>query len=236
MEPGTTRMTCTPATPPVQRVPARPDWRSLSVATRSPAASGCTRCCGRVVAGRLAQPSLACIDSPRLLTPKDTDEPSGGHVPNRDPPITGQSGPSRAITGLSQNLMATGGAFAKEERDGDYGPRRAPRVGWSRSGGPRGCQAGSIVDLYVDEQTKQPTWGLVRTGLLGSRQTLVPLDQATVPLAVMVSGAGSVQVPFESAAILDAPSVAVGEEISEGYRDRAAPLLRPRRPSGAGRR
>jgi uncharacterized protein (TIGR02271 family) len=78
-----------------------------------------------------------------------------------------------------------------------------------------GVKAGSIVDLYIDEQTKQPTWGLVRTGLLGSRQTLVPLDQATVPLAVMVSGAGSVRVPFESAAILDAPSVAVGEEISE---------------------
>jgi stress response protein YsnF len=78
-----------------------------------------------------------------------------------------------------------------------------------------GVKAGSIVDLYVDEQTEQPTWGLVRTGLLGSRQTLVPLDQATVPLAVIVSGAGSVQVPFESAAILDAPSVAVGEEISE---------------------
>jgi uncharacterized protein (TIGR02271 family) len=55
----------------------------------------------------------------------------------------------------------------------------------------------------------------VRTGLLGSRQTLVPMGQATVPLAVIVSGAGSVQVPFESAAILDAPSVAVGEEISE---------------------
>jgi PRC-barrel domain len=78
-----------------------------------------------------------------------------------------------------------------------------------------GVKAGSIVDLYIDERTKQPTWALVRTGLLGSRQTLVPLDQATVPLAVMVSGAGSVQVPFESAAILDAPSVAVGEEISE---------------------
>ena len=78
-----------------------------------------------------------------------------------------------------------------------------------------GVKAGSIVDLYIDEQTQQPTWGLVRTGLLGSRQTLVPLGQATVPLAVIVSGAGSVQVPFESAAILDAPSVAVGEEISE---------------------
>jgi uncharacterized protein (TIGR02271 family) len=78
-----------------------------------------------------------------------------------------------------------------------------------------GVKAGSIVDLYVDEQAGQPTCGLVRTGLLGSRQTLVPLDQATVPLAVMVSGAGSVRVPFESAAIQDAPNVAVGEEISE---------------------
>jgi stress response protein YsnF len=104
-----------------------------------------------------------------------------------------------------------------------------------------GVKAGSIVDLYVDEQTKQPTWGLVRTGLLGSRQTLVPMDQATVPLAVMVSGAGSIQVPLESAAILDAPSVAVGEEISEatamalrryyGLGDRAAPAEGDHGPS-----
>jgi uncharacterized protein (TIGR02271 family) len=104
-----------------------------------------------------------------------------------------------------------------------------------------GVKAGSIVDLYVDEQTEQPTWALVRTGLLGSRQTLVPLDQATVPLAVMVSGAGSVQVPFESAAILDAPSVAVGEEISEataialrryyGLADPAAPAEADHGPS-----
>jgi len=104
-----------------------------------------------------------------------------------------------------------------------------------------GVKAGSIVDLYVDEQTEQPTWGLVRTGLLGSRQTLVPLDQATVPLAVMVSGAGSVRVPFESAAILDAPSVAVGEDISEataialrryyGLADPAAPAEGDHGPS-----
>ena len=104
-----------------------------------------------------------------------------------------------------------------------------------------GVKAGSIVDLYVDEQTGQPTWGLVRTGLLGSRQTLVPLDQATVPLAVIASGAGNVRVPFESAAILDAPSVAVGEEISEataialrryyGLADPAAPAEGDHGPS-----
>ena len=72
-----------------------------------------------------------------------------------------------------------------------------------------GVKVGSIVDLYVDEQTEQPIWALVRTGLLGSRQTLVPLEQATVPLTAMISGAGSVQVPFEIATILDAPTVAV---------------------------
>jgi len=78
-----------------------------------------------------------------------------------------------------------------------------------------GLKAGSIVDLYVDEQTGQPTWALVRTGLLGSRQTLVPLEQATIPLAAVVSGAGSVRVPLETATIRDAPTVAVGEEISD---------------------
>jgi uncharacterized protein (TIGR02271 family) len=85
-----------------------------------------------------------------------------------------------------------------------------------------GLKAGSIVDLYVDEQAGQPTWALVRTGLLGSRQTLVPLEEATIPLAAVVSGAGSVQVPLENATIRDAPSVAVGEEIS----DAAAVALR----------
>ena len=105
-----------------------------------------------------------------------------------------------------------------------------------------GVKAGSIGDLYIGEQTEQPTWALVRTGLLGSRETLVPLDQATVPLAAVVTGAGSVQVPFENATILDAPSVAVGEEISEataialrryyGLGDPAAPAEGDHGPSG----
>ena len=78
-----------------------------------------------------------------------------------------------------------------------------------------GVKAGSIVNLFVDRQTARPIWALVRTGLLGSRQTLVPLDQATIPLAAVVRGAGSVQVPFETTTILDAPSVPVGEEIPD---------------------
>jgi uncharacterized protein (TIGR02271 family) len=43
----------------------------------------------------------------------------------------------------------------------------------------------------------------------------VPLDQATVSFAAAAGGGGSVTVPYDPATILDAPSVALGEELSE---------------------
>jgi uncharacterized protein (TIGR02271 family) len=78
-----------------------------------------------------------------------------------------------------------------------------------------GDKVGTIVNFYVDEATGQPDWAVVRTGLLGSRLTLVPLDQATVSFAAAAGGGGSVTVPYDPATILDAPSVALGEELSE---------------------
>jgi len=78
-----------------------------------------------------------------------------------------------------------------------------------------GDKAGTIVNFYLDEEAGQPDWAVVRTGLLGSRLTLVPLDQATVCFAAAVGGGGRVTVPYELATILDAPSVALGEELSE---------------------
>jgi hypothetical protein len=78
-----------------------------------------------------------------------------------------------------------------------------------------GDKVGTIVNFYLDEATGQPDWAVVRTGLLGSRLTLVPLDQATVSFAAAAGGGGSVTVPYDPATILDAPSVALGEELSE---------------------
>jgi uncharacterized protein (TIGR02271 family) len=78
-----------------------------------------------------------------------------------------------------------------------------------------GDKVGTIVNFYLDEATGQPDWAVVRTGLLGSRLTLVPLDQATVSFAAAAGGGGSVRVPYDAATILDAPSVALGEELSE---------------------
>jgi uncharacterized protein (TIGR02271 family) len=78
-----------------------------------------------------------------------------------------------------------------------------------------GDKVGTIVNFYLDEETGQPEWAVVRTGLLGSRLTLVPLGQATASFAAALGGGGSVTVPYDPATILDAPSVALGEELSE---------------------
>ena len=78
-----------------------------------------------------------------------------------------------------------------------------------------GDKVGTILNFYLDKETGQPDWAVVRTGLLGSRLTLVPLEQATVSFAAAVGGGGNVTVPYDPATILDAPSVALGEELSE---------------------
>ena len=41
-----------------------------------------------------------------------------------------------------------------------------------------GDRVGSIEAIYVDDQTGQPEWALVNTGLFGTRSTFVPLAQA----------------------------------------------------------
>jgi hypothetical protein len=41
-----------------------------------------------------------------------------------------------------------------------------------------GDRIGNIDAIYVDDQTGQPQWALVNTGLFGTRSTFVPIAQA----------------------------------------------------------
>lgn len=43
---------------------------------------------------------------------------------------------------------------------------------------PDGAKIGTIQDIYYDEQTDQPEWLAVKTGLLGTRVSFVPLANA----------------------------------------------------------
>jgi uncharacterized protein (TIGR02271 family) len=73
---------------------------------------------------------------------------------------------------------------------------------------PDGDKIGTIESIYVDDQTGEPEWALVNTGLFGTKSSFVPLAQA--------SGSGDqVQVPYEKQLVKDAPRVDTDQHLSE---------------------
>jgi uncharacterized protein (TIGR02271 family) len=71
-----------------------------------------------------------------------------------------------------------------------------------------GQKIGTIEEIYLDTETDQPEWALVKTGLFGSKGTFVPLQQASP------TGDG-VQVPFEKSHVKDAPNVDPDGQLSQ---------------------
>jgi hypothetical protein len=63
-----------------------------------------------------------------------------------------------------------------------------------------GQKVGSIDEIYADEETGQPSWFAIRTGLFGMRQTFVPIPGAT-------TAEDHVVVAFDKDQVKDAPSI-----------------------------
>jgi uncharacterized protein (TIGR02271 family) len=71
-----------------------------------------------------------------------------------------------------------------------------------------GDRVGTIDAIYVDDQTGEPEWALVNTGLFGTKSSFVPLAQA--------SGSGDqVQVPYQKQLVKDALQVDTDQHLSE---------------------
>src|SRR5215210_7226925 len=73
---------------------------------------------------------------------------------------------------------------------------------------PDGDKIGTIDAIYVDDQTGEPEWALVNTGLFGTKSSFVPLAQAT-------SSGDQVQVPYPKQLVKDAPRVDPDQHLSE---------------------
>ena len=71
-----------------------------------------------------------------------------------------------------------------------------------------GDRVGTVDAIYVDDQSGQPEWALVNTGLFGTKSTFVPLAQAS-------PSGDQVQVPYEKQLIKDAPRVDPDGHLSE---------------------
>jgi uncharacterized protein (TIGR02271 family) len=72
-----------------------------------------------------------------------------------------------------------------------------------------GDRIGTIDAIYLDDQSGQPEWALVNTGLFGTKQTFVPLAQATE------ASGDQVQVPYQKQLVKDAPRMEPDGHLSE---------------------
>jgi uncharacterized protein (TIGR02271 family) len=66
--------------------------------------------------------------------------------------------------------------------------------------GADGEKIGSVAQVYMDDQSGQPEWLTVHTGLFGMSESFVPLREATVT-------GDRVEVPYDKSTVKDAPNV-----------------------------
>jgi uncharacterized protein (TIGR02271 family) len=74
--------------------------------------------------------------------------------------------------------------------------------------GSGGAEIGKIEEIYLDQETEQPVWALVHTGMFGPQATFVPIANASIQ-------GDKVQVPFETAQVKDAPKMEPDGELSQ---------------------
>jgi uncharacterized protein (TIGR02271 family) len=71
-----------------------------------------------------------------------------------------------------------------------------------------GGRIGTIDAIYLDDQTSEPEWALVNTGLFGTKSTFVPLTQA-------FQSDNDVVVPYDKQLVNDAPRIDPDGHLSE---------------------
>jgi uncharacterized protein (TIGR02271 family) len=72
----------------------------------------------------------------------------------------------------------------------------------------QGDKVGTIEELYVDQQSDEPEWAAVRTGLFGTKLSFVPIQNAE-------PSGGKVRVPFHKDQVKDAPRIDPKGELSQ---------------------
>jgi hypothetical protein len=75
-----------------------------------------------------------------------------------------------------------------------------------------GDRIGKISKMYLDDQTGQPLWVLVETGLFGTRQSLAPVHGSRLDGELVVLAVSKDQVK-------NAPNVDRDAHISDGEQD-----------------
>jgi len=81
------------------------------------------------------------------------------------------------------------------------------RIIGSEAVDPQNDKIGKVSQVYIDEETDQPRWVSVRTGLFGMSESLIPLDNANWDN-------DGLHVGYDKARVKDAPRVDADRELS----------------------
>ena len=71
-----------------------------------------------------------------------------------------------------------------------------------------GDKIGKLEEIYLDQETDQPEWAVVHTGLFGTKQTFIPIREAK-------PNGEDVQVPFEKGHVKGAPAIEPEGQLSQ---------------------
>ena len=75
-----------------------------------------------------------------------------------------------------------------------------------------GDKIGSIGQVYLDNSSGEPAWVTVKTGLFGTNESFVPLEQAELTQ-------DGVRVPYDKDRVKGAPNIETDRELSEQEED-----------------
>jgi uncharacterized protein (TIGR02271 family) len=67
---------------------------------------------------------------------------------------------------------------------------------------------GTIEEIYLDAETREPEWALITTGMFGTKQSFVPLREAS-------RSSDAITVPYDKATVKDAPTIDPDGQLSE---------------------
>ena len=77
---------------------------------------------------------------------------------------------------------------------------------------PQGDKIGRVEEIYLDNETREPEWLLVNTGLFGASSSFVPLQGAS-------TDDDGLRVPFPKDQVKDAPRIEAERELTRSEED-----------------
>ena len=85
---------------------------------------------------------------------------------------------------------------------------------------PQGNKIGSVGQVYLNDETGQPDWVTVNTGLFGTKEHFAPLAGSSFNGDALV-------LPFDKSVVKDAPDVADASHLDVDEQEALYCLLRP---------